>query len=85
MICSFPLGLFAAFQFGSVAASPASYATPQVNKTNCNGKKFIYQELAGWGVLPSDARDRFGDTIGGIGSAIALDKKSWKKKSGKKE
>ncbi|KAL5427047.1 hypothetical protein PMIN04_001557 [Paraphaeosphaeria minitans] len=54
------------------------YATPQVNKTNCNGKKFIYQELAGWGVLPSDARDRFGDTIGGIGSAIALDKKSWK-------
>lgn len=85
MIHSLSLGLFAVLQFGSVAASPTGYATPPVNETNCNGKKFIYEELAGWGTLPSDARDRFGDTIGGIGSAIALDKKSWRKKSGKSE
>jgi hypothetical protein len=35
--------------------------------------------------LASDARDKFGDTIGGIGSAIALDKKSWKRKQGSTE
>ncbi|KAF1355701.1 hypothetical protein EJ07DRAFT_131583, partial [Lizonia empirigonia] len=39
----------------------------------------------GYGKLASDARDKFGDTIGGIGSAIALDKKSWKSEKGKKE
>lgn len=80
--------LLAVLQLGRVAASPASpagYATPSVNETTCNGKKYIYEGLAGWGTLPHDARDKFGDTIGGIGSAIALDKKSWKKKSGKKE
>ncbi|KAL5375694.1 hypothetical protein DPSP01_011050 [Paraphaeosphaeria sporulosa] len=85
MIRSLSLGLFAVLHLCSVGASPTSYATPPVNETNCNGKTFIYEELAGWGTLPGDARDRFGDTIGGIGSAIALDKKSWKKKSGKKE
>jgi hypothetical protein len=85
MIVSVPVGLLALLQLGSVAASPAGYATAPVNETNCNGRKFVYEELAGWGTLPGDARDRFGDTIGGIGSAIALDKKSWKKKSGKNE
>lgn len=53
--------------------------------TTCNGKTYTYTELAGFGKLPSDARDKFGDTIGGIGSAIALDKQSWKKKQGSKE
>jgi hypothetical protein len=45
----------------------------------------IHSELAGYGKLPSDAQDKFRDTIGGIGSAIALDKKSWKRKPGPKE
>lgn len=40
-----------------------------VNSTTCNGKSYSYNELAGYGVIPSDARDKFGDTIGGIGSA----------------
>ncbi|KAF2280041.1 uncharacterized protein EI97DRAFT_454971 [Westerdykella ornata] len=39
----------------------------------------------GWGLFASDARDRFGDTIGGIGSAIALEGKSWKRKKDKGE
>ncbi|KAL1591907.1 hypothetical protein SLS60_011499 [Paraconiothyrium brasiliense] len=85
MLASTSLGLLAVLQLGGIAASPTSYATPPVNETDCNGSKYIYEELAGWGTLPSDARDRFGDTIGGIGSAIALDKKSWKKKSGRSE
>ncbi|KAF2115909.1 esterase-like activity of phytase-domain-containing protein [Lophiotrema nucula] len=61
------------------------YNGPVVNKTTCGGKTYVYEELAGFGFLKSDARDKFGDTIGGIGSAIALDKKSWKKKGGKSE
>lgn len=85
MLLSVSLNLLAVLQVGRVAASPTSYATPSVNETTCNGKKYIYEELAGWGTLPSNARDKYGDTIGGIGSAIALDKKSWKKKLGKKE
>jgi hypothetical protein len=56
-----------------------------VNKTLCNGKTYTYEELAGWGLFASDARDKFGDTIGGIGSAIALDKSSWKRTKGDSE
>jgi hypothetical protein len=35
--------------------------------------------LAGYGFVKSDARDKFGDTLGGIGSSIAIDQKTWKK------
>lgn len=85
MLRSLTFTLLAFVQLDRVAASPTGYATRAVNETTCNGKTYIYEELAGWGTIPSDARDRFGDTIGGIGSAIAVDKRSWKKKSGKKE
>lgn len=40
-----------------------------VNSTTCNGKSYSYKELAGYGIIPSNATDKFGDTIGGIGSA----------------
>lgn len=63
---------------------PSNISAP-VKVTTCNGKTYTYSALAGYGKLASDARDKFGDTIGGIGSAIALDKKSWKSKKGKKE
>lgn len=71
-------------QLGSVNAKPVENASA-VNTTTCNGKTYVYEELAGWGLLASDARDKFGDTIGGIGSSIALEKKSWKKKKGDNE
>ncbi|KAH7078045.1 esterase-like activity of phytase-domain-containing protein [Paraphoma chrysanthemicola] len=56
-----------------------------VNVTTCNGKKYVYSELAGYGKLSADFRDKYGDTLGGIGSAIALDKTScsWTKSKGK--
>lgn len=57
------------------ASKPKVY----VNQTTCNGKNYIYQQLAGYGFIPSNARDEYGDTIGGIGSSIALDKTAWKK------
>ena len=50
-----------------------------VNQTTCDGKEFTYQQLAGYGFVPSIARDKFGDTLGGYGSSIAVDRKSWKK------
>lgn len=63
-------------------------AEPQgiVNQTTCDGRNYLYRGLAGYGLIPSNARDKFGDTLGGIGSSIALDRKAWKKtKSGNYE
>lgn len=40
-----------------------------VNSTTCNGKSYSYNELAGYGIIPGNSTDKFGDTIGGIGSA----------------
>jgi hypothetical protein len=50
-----------------------------VNQTTCNDKTYTYQELAGYGLISGNARDEYGDTIGGIGSAIALDRSQWQK------
>jgi len=54
-----------------------STTTGAVNTTTCNGRTYVYNELAGYGYVPSDAYDKFGDTIGGIGSSIAIPRKSW--------
>lgn len=59
-------------------ASPTSSAAA-VSSTTCNGKTYVYEELAGYGFVPSNATDKFGDTIGGHGSAIAIDGASWVK------
>lgn len=56
-----------------------SRADSFVNQTTCNGAQYTYQSLAGYGFIPPNARDKFGDTIGGIGSSAALDANSWKK------
>ena len=72
----------AAALLNPVQAAPqlaARQADPYVNQTTCNGLTYTYQQLAGFGFIPSDARDKYGDTIGGIGSAIAIDKFSWLK------
>jgi hypothetical protein len=61
------------------AATPvqAQPAGPAVSTTTCNGRSFVYEELAGYGFVPSDARDKFGDTLGGFGSSAAFDTTSW--------
>lgn len=48
-----------------------------VNQTICNGQTYTYEQLAGYGFLPGNATDKFGDTIGGIGSSIAFQANSW--------
>ncbi|KAF2828792.1 hypothetical protein CC86DRAFT_380660 [Ophiobolus disseminans] len=77
-----------AFPVSLVLAGPvvSRADTSPVNVTTCNDKKYVYEELAGYGKLPADFRDKYGDTLGGIGSAIALDpkKSKWKKNKGKK-
>ena len=50
-----------------------------VNQTECGGKQFVYEQLAGYGLVPSNARDKYGDTLGGYGSSIALERNSWRK------
>lgn len=67
---------------GIVAAAPSSksHKSSAVNTTTCGGQTYVYQELAGYGFVPGNARDKFGDTLGGIGSSIAIDKNTWKKK-----
>lgn len=61
--------------FGLAIAQNDSF----VNQTTCNGNTYTYQELAGSGAILGNARDKFGDTIGGIGSAIAMDTTTWTK------
>jgi hypothetical protein len=84
MFSPLSLGLLYLLHTGHVASNPVTQAST-VNETTCNGQTYKYEGLAGWGIFASDARDKFGDTIGGIGSAIALDKKAWKKSKGDSE
>lgn len=59
--------------------SPPGSTNSVVNTTTCNGQTYIYEELAGFGFIPSNARDSHGDTLGGFGSSIAIDSASWKR------
>lgn len=63
----------------AVNCQPSGNAAPSVNKTTCNGIVYEYEELAGYGYVVSDAVDKFGDTLGGLGSSIHLDSRAWKK------
>lgn len=57
-------------------SSPSS-----INSTKCNGKEYVYEELAGYGFVGPNEVDKFGDNLGGLGSAIHIDQSSWKKTS----
>ncbi|MCJ1469694.1 hypothetical protein MMC07_008330 [Pseudocyphellaria aurata] len=56
--------------------------TSGVNTVTCFNSNYTYQQLAGYGFVPSDARDKYNDTIGGIGSSIAFNRTSWTKVDG---
>lgn len=53
-----------------------------VNETDCDNRHYTYQQLAGYGFVPNNARDKYGDTLGGFGSAAAIDRKTWTKNKG---
>lgn len=67
---------FSAFALLAVTARAADHV---VNQTTCAGTTYKYTGLAGYGFLPSNATDKYGDTLGGIGSSIAIDQSSWHK------
>lgn len=62
----------------SAATSSTSSQAP-VFSTSCNGKPYVYNELAGYGFVPGNAVDKYGDTIS-IGSSLAITE--WSKKDG---
>ncbi|KAK6382373.1 hypothetical protein LTS17_004260 [Exophiala oligosperma] len=62
---------------GLAFASPTPGFNNAVNTTTCNGQTYVYQQFAGYGFVPSDARDKFGDTAGGFGSSAVIDPDSW--------
>lgn len=59
--------------------APSNDATAAVNTTTCSGNTYTYRALAGYGSVPGTARDKFGDTLGGLGSSIAIERGSWKR------
>ncbi|KAJ5864780.1 uncharacterized protein N7529_006696 [Penicillium soppii] len=65
----------------AVLTVTANAAEHVVNQTTCGGKTYKYTGLAGYGFVPSNATDKYGDTIGGIGSSIAFDQSAWRKTS----
>jgi hypothetical protein len=60
-------------------AATAKATEHVVHQTTCAGTTYKYTGLAGYGFVASNATDKYGDTIGGIGSSIAFDQSSWRK------
>ncbi|KAF4556109.1 Hypothetical protein D9617_1g079840 [Elsinoe fawcettii] len=60
-------------------ASATVFPRP-VKETTCGGKKYTYERLAGYGFIASDAVDKFGDNLGGLGSAVFVEKGSWRRR-----
>ncbi|KAL4996361.1 esterase-like activity of phytase-domain-containing protein [Aspergillus recurvatus] len=68
----------------TVVAAPgcsAHYNSTIINTTTCGGTTYAYTGLEGYGFIESNARDKYGDTLAGLGSSAALEKGSWHKKS----
>lgn len=59
----------------------AGVASAAVNSTTCGGKSYSYNALAGYGFIPGSSTDKIGDTIGGIGSAVAIAPETWQRYS----
>ncbi|EGE00576.1 hypothetical protein TESG_07879 [Trichophyton tonsurans CBS 112818] len=59
----------------------AETSLPIVKQTKCGSHTYQYNGLVGYGTVPSNAVDKYGDTLGGFGSSIAIEQASWKKNS----
>lgn len=67
------------YYLSTALAAVAGVVGDSVNTTVCNGKTFVYEELAGYGYLAGDLQDRYGDSLS-LGSSIAVDRKTWTQK-----
>ncbi|CAL3972578.1 unnamed protein product [Diplocarpon coronariae] len=61
-----------------IAATFTSLALAFVYQTRCKGRTYTYEELAGFGTVPSSDRDEFGDTLN-FSSNLAIDRSKWEK------
>jgi hypothetical protein len=69
--CLSPLAAMLALLFGASLAQAQTVAF--------EGITFVNKGLVGVGRLPSDAKDKQGDTLGGIGSGMVADLSSWRR------
>ena len=70
------LALGSAFA-AAAAAAATDPAASSVKETSCHDKTYVYNSLSGYGFVPSNARDKHGDTIS-LGSSISIE--SWDSK-----
>jgi hypothetical protein len=78
-ICCWRSGATRLLAGAAVAATLLGGAAAAQQSVVFEGSTFVNQGLVGVARVPSDARDQFGDTLGGFGSAMAMDLNSWKK------
>ncbi|KAJ6140266.1 hypothetical protein N7471_006752 [Penicillium samsonianum] len=50
-----------------------------ISQTTCSSQRYNYYGLAAYGLVPSNATDRYGDTLGGFGSAVTFYQSAWNK------
>ncbi|KAF8961939.1 esterase-like activity of phytase-domain-containing protein [Flammula alnicola] len=58
-------------------ATPVSSAASAAVSVTLGGLTYVNKGLVGFGLIPSDFLESTGDTIGGIGSAIAIKRGTW--------
>ncbi|RAK96164.1 esterase-like/phytase family protein [Aspergillus ibericus CBS 121593] len=63
----------------SALPSTAAALTNIVNQTTCGNTTYTYTGLEGYGFVPSNATDKYGDTMGGFGSSAAFDLSTWRR------
>jgi hypothetical protein len=61
-----------------VFAGPAAMAV-EAQSVTFEGAAFVNKGLVGVGRVPADAKDKLGDTLGGIGSGMVADLSAWKR------
>ncbi|KAF7291259.1 Phytase-like domain-containing protein [Mycena indigotica] len=62
----------------SARSSPAPRAAPSPVSVSLGGVTYINQGLVAFGLIPSNATESTGDTLGGLGSAVAVKPGTWR-------
>ncbi|KAF7358952.1 Phytase-like domain-containing protein [Mycena sanguinolenta] len=76
-----PILLLAFVLHARAAATPAQTAASTAVSVSLAGVTYVNQGLVGFGRIPSNQTESTGDTIGGIGSAIAIKPETWQELS----
>lgn len=62
----------------TASSAVVSATTSPVISVKLNGQTYVNKGLVGFGLIPSNFRESTGDTLGGIGSAMAIKYGTWK-------